>query len=397
MTALASVDVHPLIVDLTTGALGRVDAIAMALVERAWADEPEFADAGVPIEDTRAASAHLLTSVFRHIADGTPLDLTAVRALGRGWAEQGLPLPALLHALRIGFQFVWEDLLGQLRTDDVEALTVVLSHVDPLWCVLDAYSRQLRLGYAETVNLRAQLAEARRNAHLDTLLTTDPVDSSHLSAGAAALDLPHTGYFHVAVTQGMVTAEREDWSAHMAQHGITAVWRERPDETVGLFSATQPGDLPALRDPRSRIGISPGYADIGDTGVAVRRARTAAASLPQGTTGLSRYGQEPTACLVAGSPVDAAELTRLLLGPVLDLPSADASVLLDTLVAWFGAAGSSAVAATMLNCHQNTVRYRIRRIEKVTGRSMSDPRSVGDFHVAVWSLVQQGLVTPPSS
>jgi DNA-binding PucR family transcriptional regulator len=37
------------------------------------------------------------------------------------------------------------------------------------------------------------------------------------------------------------------------------------------------------------------------------------------------------------------------------------------------------VTAEALVCHPNTVRYRLRRIEKRTGRSLSRPRDVAEL------------------
>jgi DNA-binding PucR family transcriptional regulator len=39
-----------------------------------------------------------------------------------------------------------------------------------------------------------------------------------------------------------------------------------------------------------------------------------------------------------------------------------------------------------LFCHANTVRYRLRRVEKLTGRSLEDPRDVADIRAAIVAL-----------
>jgi DNA-binding PucR family transcriptional regulator len=39
-------------------------------------------------------------------------------------------------------------------------------------------------------------------------------------------------------------------------------------------------------------------------------------------------------------------------------------------------------AAELLCCHPNTVRYRLRRIEKRTGRSLSRPRDLAELCLA---------------
>jgi hypothetical protein len=59
---------------------------------------------------------------------------------------------------------------------------------------------------------------------------------------------------------------------------------------------------------------------------------------------------------------------------------------LSTVGAWFDASGSTAGTAKRLFCHANTVRYRLRRVEKLTGRSLEDPRDVADIRAAIVAL-----------
>jgi DNA-binding PucR family transcriptional regulator len=40
----------------------------------------------------------------------------------------------------------------------------------------------------------------------------------------------------------------------------------------------------------------------------------------------------------------------------------------------------------VLYCHPNTVRYRLRRLQEMTGRSLSEPRSVAELAAAAYAL-----------
>ena len=85
--------------------------------------------------------------------------------------------------------------------------------------------------------------------------------------------------------------------------------------------------------------------------------------------------------------------------PQLRLPALDAIAAYDaahsknyaeTLQAYATAYGDMTVAATMLNLHPNSVRYRVKRLEELFGLDLSDPQ-----HLLVISL--QFLGDQPAS
>ena len=62
-----------------------------------------------------------------------------------------------------------------------------------------------------------------------------------------------------------------------------------------------------------------------------------------------------------------------------DLPEADRETFFETFRVWQDNDASINVSAERLFCHPNTVRQRLRRIEKHTGRSLSRPRDVAEL------------------
>ena len=50
------------------------------------------------------------------------------------------------------------------------------------------------------------------------------------------------------------------------------------------------------------------------------------------------------------------------------------------------AGGSATAAGQALFCHPNTVRYRLRRVEELTGRSVDVPRAAAELTVALQAL-----------
>jgi DNA-binding PucR family transcriptional regulator len=70
------------------------------------------------------------------------------------------------------------------------------------------------------------------------------------------------------------------------------------------------------------------------------------------------------------------------LGGFNDLPDDEREMLVETFRVWQNSDASMRGAAEVLICHPNTVRHRLRRIEKRTGRSLSRPRDVVELSLA---------------
>ncbi len=84
--------------------------------------------------------------------------------------------------------------------------------------------------------------------------------------------------------------------------------------------------------------------------------------------------------VVAAAPAEAAHLVEVVLQPLLDLPAAERSRLLETLEHWYAAAGSATDAARSLFVHPNTVRYRLaaRRSWRSAGQARHSVTSFSD-------------------
>jgi DNA-binding PucR family transcriptional regulator len=93
--------------------------------------------------------------------------------------------------------------------------------------------------------------------------------------------------------------------------------------------------------------------------------------------------------LLSNSPEISSRLVGQSLGGLLELPDDEREVLLDTLAAFLESDGSPTRAADELYCHRNTVMHRLRRIETVTGRKLTDPRTR-----LLWQLALLGTQRP---
>jgi sugar diacid utilization regulator len=90
--------------------------------------------------------------------------------------------------------------------------------------------------------------------------------------------------------------------------------------------------------------------------------------------------------ILATAAVSAPQMMVQTVGAALDgfgdLPDEEREMLFDTFRVWQDTDASVRGAAEVLFCHPNTVRHRLRRIEKRTGRSLLRPRDVAELCLA---------------
>jgi len=103
---------------------------------------------------------------------------------------------------------------------------------------------------------------------------------------------------------------------------------------------------------------------------------------------VSRSTEVDSAVVLLNSVPDNLRRTfaEHVLGPVLEYDEKSAASLLPTLKAYFDCAGSWSRTAQQLDLHLNTVRYRIARVESLTGRSLSTMEDRMDLYLALHLL-----------
>ena len=130
-----------------------------------------------------------------------------------------------------------------------------------------------------------------------------------------------------------------------------------------------------------RVGVSPPYPVLEHTANALRLARLALTASRPGT--VTVFDAAPLAITAASALEVMPRLIAGIFGPMLGLRPDDRDTLLETLEAWRDNDGSATAAGAKLFCHPNTVRHRLRRVETLTGRSLSDPRAISELCLAL--------------
>ncbi|ANN18472.1 hypothetical protein SD37_24500 [Amycolatopsis orientalis] len=349
---------------------------------RLLSDEDEFyhqVDTTAPDELRKVCRANLERALTA-LVEGRGLPLDAARKTGLAQARQGIPLPSVLRAFRIGGIFVYERLLELAGPGFINpARTVEIN--SNVWKTIDLYSDALTTAYSEVA---AELSHEKL-ALLDGLLQGRFATQAELEDAARELDLPAAGTFVAVVTEAVEQKERPGVEALLRARRWKSVWR--PGAETGLVVIDRVEDVRRLRDVLGTlplaVGMSRPFNGFLEAPDAVHRARIARRSLVAGAAGGAVFGDSPVTTLVASAPAMSRDVVRSVLTGILVLPKAERDVLLDTLIAWFAGHGSAKEAADRLIVHPNTVRYRLRRVQELTRRDLSDPVDVGELYVAL--------------
>lgn len=225
--------------------------------------------------------------------------------------------------------------------------------------------------------------DERARVLLDTLLE-GRIGPDLAARAAAGLDLPERGRYAVVVLRA---DRREPVHAPSAAAGMRLVWRERTDRRTAVVALgdRSPADLAAMLVERCAGpgGISPVVDGPAELGRARRLADVALLTCEPGAVAIVRLEERLPAALVVSQPELAARLVEDVFGPLLALGPDDLALLVRTLDAWLECGGSAGRAAARLYCHRNTVFNRLRRLERLTSRSLSQPRDLVEMMLAL--------------
>ena len=167
-----------------------------------------------------------------------------------------------------------------------------------------------------------------------------------------------------------------------------------PDDTPSalVFAAAILRTQPTLESDRSRVRLTVGVSAPAEGVTALSGAWHEAGSARRlaavrGTTAVSVVTSDEVAShelLLATVPASVLRSFReRLLGPLVAYDDRHRAELLPTLREFLACSGSWNACAAKMYVHVNTVRYRIRRIEELTGRDLSHLDDQVDFFLAL--------------
>ncbi|HTU76919.1 MAG TPA: helix-turn-helix domain-containing protein [Trebonia sp.] len=357
-------------------------------------------------ESVRANVDYILDS----LAGSAMANLSAPHATGRARAAQGAPLAEMLTAYRVGVAEIWSTLVATARGLPGVSADHVIDLADAVFAAQNVYSDAALAAYRDESIQMLRTRERERAALVEVILTGVHARGAHGpdgDAGAAAagstagdtlwevaqtLRLPLDGTFLVIAAEASPGHDPlPGVEGALAVADIRSVWRLDAEVCLGIAclpdrSRNETALAILNRRASGRIGASPVFAELRQASWALQLARLALGSHPGGS-GVEQFRDSPIDMLVAAAPQAALGTARAVLGGLLELPKDELDLLLGTFEVWVRASGSATAAGAALYCHPNTVRYRLRRIEAGTGRTLSSPGDIAELVTAVraWS------------
>ncbi|MCI3275448.1 helix-turn-helix domain-containing protein [Streptomyces cylindrosporus] len=379
--------VPPELADLLRAQLG---AVADVVAEEVRRQVPEYAGPpdGPYARNLRAGVEQALTLFVDHIADprgrGDAIAAT-YHALGRGVALEGRSLEVLQSALRIGGMQAWR-LMGRTAEELGLDSAVVAALGELAFRTVHEVAEAAAEGYAQARPHSTEQLERRRRRLLDLLLGEGPVslDAVHDLAHGARWSVPR----RVAVVVLAAGPEQRAEERPLSAAGALVDVESRPPRML----VPDPDGSGRFAGRAFALALRGRPAAIGPTVPLVEAAQSLRwASLALGLMGrgvLPRQGvvrcdrHLSTLLLHADEPL-LAQLEARALAPLDGVSEGQRARLAETLLAWLLGGSNVPDVAVRLHIHPQTVRYRLRQLEKLFGDALHDPASRLDLILAL--------------
>jgi len=377
----------PHVIELGKLMLARAPQLGMAMGDLLCREIDAYRDGSVIAKEQVAESCVAnLTFIFDSLAGHADVDVSVAEHTGTTRALAGVPLPAVMTAYRIGFRFMWEETIATARDAGIPTESI-LDATARVFLAQDTFTQAMASAYRHQLTLQILEREEERSALVEALLLHRITDSQSLWEAADLLRLPTSGPYVVVAAElpaigklGLPTIENK-----LSTRDIRSAWRLLPDLQVGIVHLR--GTLDALVEvlrgaATARVGISPPFHELAETSEALRFARLAVTGKTPDESLVAVFDDTPLALAAVSAPDVMAKIKSQVLGRLDELPTEERAILFETFRAWLQAGGSANDTAAKIFCHPNTVRHRLRRIEELTGRSLSRPKDVAELCLA---------------
>ncbi|MFD5162296.1 PucR family transcriptional regulator [Streptomyces hawaiiensis] len=365
-------------------------AVAAEVEEEVRRQVPEYARPadGTYLQNLRSGVVQALTLFVDHIADPRD-DGGAIAAtyyeLGRGEALEGRSLDALQSALRVGGLRAWRE-MGRTAEELGLDSAVVTALGELAFRTVHEVAQAAAAGYAEAQLRSSDELERRRKRLLDLLLEDGPVapEAVHDLAHSARWPVPRT----VAVVALAAAPDRREEDRPLAAAGALVDMGSRPPrmlvpEPDGSGGIGGRAFTLALRGRPAAIGPT---VPVTEAAQSLRLATRALGLMGRGVLprqGVVRCSEHLSTLLLHGDEPLLERLRARVLAPLDTVSVGQRDRLAETLLAWLLSGSNVPDVAVRLHIHPQTVRYRLRQLEKLFGDALHDPETRLDLILAL--------------
>ncbi|WP_159081368.1 PucR family transcriptional regulator [Nocardioides sediminis] len=330
------------------------------------------------------------------------------RETGRRRARQGVPLELVLNAYTMGARVLWEALTETATTHEHVPDADLLGAARGVWANLDVQNAVLIEAYHRERDRVQRRDQQRQQTVLDGLVDGRGGDPTFAANARTALGVAAGDAVAcvVVLPGGPGGPGGSDGSGgegadlvgpvedRLDRRALVSHWHVRSGAAYGLVSGALPDEalLVELLAPvaAGRVAVAGSAGGIAGFGTAFQLALRAAETLSPGERGVVGVTDRLPEVLLAGDSHVTPLLVAEAFGELLEHPQAE--TLVTTLRALLAHDGSPTHAAAELYCHRNTVIYRMKQIERLTGRNLTDPRDKMLLWLAVTARAAAGAV-----
>jgi hypothetical protein len=379
------------ITDAVAAVERRADELAPALARAIFHEVPDYrGPAPVPFGVVAAGCAANLRPVLGAIATDGPIDPAPAIEVGAVRARDGVPLPSVMEAYRVGFRQLWDAVSTETTSRATRSGDALRRVTATLLSAQNVFTGAMAESYRKEQLHRSGEEEARRVRLIDALLQGGPAGQWSVWEIADYFRLPTAGPYVVIAAQVGPTGKPglPDIESKLRSLDVSSVWRLLSDAHVGIAHIANPEHLSGVlalvaRVATGRVGVSAPFNDLRAATHALRFARVMLRCRADAGGKITVFDGS----ILSSAALAAPDLMVDAVGPMLEsfagISEDEREVLFETFRVWIETDGSIRVVGELMFCHPNTVRYRLHRIERCTGRSLSKPRDIAEICLAL--------------
>jgi purine catabolism regulator len=329
---------------------------------------------GASLFDDQTASAYASVLAASHAAQGN-----AVPAMLRLRLPSAQPSDACAFAVAVPGDvptaLLVEPLNGQLPSP------VLLQHIAVGGALELA---QLSAGQERQRRLGADLLAAILDRRIDSAAAASLLAEFGVDLMSSVLAVTHSADDRAAADVDRKLARARVRHIQLHRDQLLYIVLADDDADAGLLATS--------RSLSSSVGVSDVIHAAERIAEAAQEARWALGASQAEHRELVRYGDQ-TRLLLPGTTAEATVLVSRVLGPLIRQDAGHGTEYMNTLRVMLRVDRSWQLAAAELHIHKQTLGYRIRKIEKITGRGLTKTEHIAELWVALRShdlLMGQG-------